>query len=39
VLGQTAALWYTAAVAAVFLLLWLVIPLVSRTREAMDGDD
>jgi Family of unknown function (DUF6328) len=33
VLGQTPALWYSAGVAAVFLLLWLVVPFVSRTRE------
>jgi hypothetical protein len=39
VLGQTPALWYSAGVAAVFVLLWLVIPVVSRTREARDGDD
>ena len=39
VLGQTPALWYSAGVAAVFLLLWLVIPLVSRTREEIDGHD
>ena len=38
VLGTTPALWYSAGVAAFFLLLWLVIPLVSRTREGMDGD-
>ena len=39
VLGPTPALWYSAGVAAVFLLLWLVIPLVSRTREEIDGHD
>jgi hypothetical protein len=39
VLGKTPALWYSAGVAAVFLLLWLVIPLVSRTRDEMDGID
>jgi hypothetical protein len=33
VLGKTPALWYSAGVAAVFLLLWLVLPIVSRTRE------
>ena len=39
VLGKTPALWYSAGVAVVFLLLWLVIPLVSRTRDEMDADD
>jgi hypothetical protein len=39
VLGQTPAFWYSAAVAAVFVLLWVVIPLVSRTREAIGGND
>jgi hypothetical protein len=39
VLGQTAAVWFTVAVAAVFVLLWLVIPLVSRTREELPGHD
>jgi uncharacterized protein DUF6328 len=39
VLGQTAALWYSVGVATVFLLLWLVIPLVSRTREELPGHD
>jgi hypothetical protein len=39
VLGQTPALWYGAGVAAVFLLLWLVLPLVSRTRDELPGYD
>jgi hypothetical protein len=39
VLGQTPALWYSAGVAAVFVLLWLVIPLVSRTRDETGGHD
>jgi hypothetical protein len=39
VLGKTPAIWYSAGVGVVFLLLWLVIPVVSRTREEMDGDD
>jgi hypothetical protein len=39
VLGRTPALWYSAGVAAVFLVLWVVIPVVSRTREAIDGHD
>ncbi|HST64071.1 MAG TPA: DUF6328 family protein [Mycobacteriales bacterium] len=39
VLGRTAGLWYSAAVAAVFVLIWLVVPLVSRTREELPGHD
>jgi hypothetical protein len=39
VLGQTPALWYTSGVAAVFVLLWLVVPLVSRTRQELPGHD
>jgi hypothetical protein len=39
VLGQTPALWYSAGVAGLFLLLWLVVPLVSRTREERPGHD
>ena len=39
VLGTTPALWYSAGVAALFLVLWLVIPLVSRAREDVDGHD
>jgi uncharacterized ion transporter superfamily protein YfcC len=38
-LGRTPALWYSAGVAALFLLLWLVVPLVSRTREELPGHD
>jgi putative flippase GtrA len=34
VLGQTPALWYSAGVAAVFVVLWVVVPVVSRTRDA-----
>ena len=39
VLGQTPALWFGLAVAAVFLTAWGVIPLVSRTREELPGHD
>jgi uncharacterized ion transporter superfamily protein YfcC len=39
VLGKTPALWYSAGMAALFLLLWLVVPLVSRTREELPGHD
>jgi hypothetical protein len=39
VLGQTPALWYGSGVAAVFILVWLVVPLVSRTREELPGHD
>jgi putative flippase GtrA len=39
VLGLTPALWYSAGVAAFFVVLWLVVPVVSRTRETLDGDD
>jgi hypothetical protein len=39
VLGETPALWFSAGVAAVFVVLWLVIPLVSRTREELPGHD
>ena len=39
VLGPTPARWDSAGGAAVFLLLWLVIPLISRTREEIDGHD
>ena len=38
VLGQTAAFWYSAGVAAFFILLWLVVPLVSRARERPGGE-
>jgi len=33
VLGQTPAVWYTAGVVAVIVLLWIVLPLASRTRR------
>jgi CBS domain containing-hemolysin-like protein len=33
VLGQTAAYCYTAAVALVIIVLWVVVPLASRTRR------
>jgi uncharacterized ion transporter superfamily protein YfcC len=39
VLGKTPALWYSAGMAALFLLLWVVVPLVSRTREELPGHD
>ncbi len=39
VLGQTPALWYSAGVAAVFIVLWVVVPVVSRTRDEADGHD
>ena len=39
VLGRTPAFWYSAGVAAVFVVLWLVVPVVSRTREKIDGRD
>jgi hypothetical protein len=39
VLGQTPALWYSIGVSAVFVLLWLVVPLVSRTRDELPGHD
>jgi L-asparagine transporter-like permease len=38
VLGQPAATWFAAGVAAFFVLLWLVIPLVSRSREGDGGE-
>jgi Family of unknown function (DUF6328) len=34
VLGQPEAAWFAAAVAAFFVTLWLVIPVVSRIRDA-----
>jgi high-affinity Fe2+/Pb2+ permease len=37
-LGQPAAYWYTAGVAAFFLLWWLVFPLVSRTTDELGRD-
>ena len=39
VLGKSPAAWYTAGAAALFLLLWFVLPLVSRIREDQPGDD
>jgi Family of unknown function (DUF6328) len=39
VLGQTPALWYALGVAAVFVLIWLVVPMVSRTRDELPGHD
>jgi putative flippase GtrA len=39
VLGQRPAIWFGAGVAAVYVLLWLVIPLVSRTRDEIEGHD
>ena len=33
VLGQPEATWYSVAVAVFFIVLWLVIPLVSRARS------
>lgn len=39
VLGQTPALWYGLGVATLFLTVWGVIPLVSRTREERPGHD
>ena len=38
-LGRTPALWFTALVAAAFVGLWLVLPLVSRTKEEQPGTD
>ena len=37
VLGQPEATWFSAGVAAFFVVLWLVIPLISRARDR--GDD
>ncbi len=39
VLGQTPALWFSLGVAAVFALVWVVLPLISRTREELPGHD
>jgi hypothetical protein len=33
VLGQTAAIWFSAGVAVFFVVLWLVVPLVSRSTD------
>jgi uncharacterized protein DUF6328 len=37
-LGRTPALWWTGLVAAWFLLLWVIFPLVSRSRDASGSD-
>jgi hypothetical protein len=39
VLGQTPAFWYAAGVLAVFLTLWLVVPLIARTTEELAEHD
>lgn len=39
VLGQTPAAWYCVGVATVFVVLWLVVPLVSRTRDETSVHD
>jgi hypothetical protein len=39
VLGQTPAAWYTAGVATVIVVLWIVVPMVSRTRDETPGHD
>lgn len=39
VLGTTPAAWYTAGVAGVLVLLWIVVPLISRTRDELPGHD
>jgi putative flippase GtrA len=39
VLGRTPALWFSAGVAVVFVVLWVVVPLVSRTRDEVRGHD
>jgi Family of unknown function (DUF6328) len=39
VLGRTPGLWFSAGVAAVFVGIWLVVPLISRTREELPGHD
>jgi hypothetical protein len=38
VLGQPGAAWYAAAVAAFFVTLWLVIPVVSRIRDGRPAE-
>lgn len=39
VLGQTAAFWYSAGLAAFFLVLWVVVPVVARTRDETSPHD
>ncbi|HYT09442.1 MAG TPA: DUF6328 family protein [Mycobacteriales bacterium] len=39
VLGRGPALWLTGLLAAWFLVLWAVVPLVSRSREELPGND
>jgi hypothetical protein len=39
VLGQPEAAWYSVAVGVFFVLLWLVIPMVSRARGKQPGSD
>lgn len=39
VLGPGPAPWYSVGVAAVFVGIWIVVPLVSRTRDELPGHD
>jgi hypothetical protein len=39
VLGQTPAIWYGVGVAAFFIMLWLVVPLVGRVRGGWPSSD
>jgi hypothetical protein len=39
VLGQPEAAWYSVAVGVFFVLLWLMIPMVSRARGKQPGTD
>jgi putative flippase GtrA len=39
VLGKTPAFWYSAGVAVVFVVLWVVVPVVSRARQVTGGYD
>lgn len=39
VLGRTPAYWFGGAVAVLFVVVWLVIPLVSRTRDEIHDHD
>lgn len=39
VLGRDPAIWFSVGVATFFVLLWLVVPLVSRTRDESPGHD